>query len=50
MGDERDFSFIDSEKYDTDGSKPWMDEVFVKWHFQNEDLDRACKEAGAGTR
>lgn len=47
---ERDFRFIDSEKYHTDGSKPWMDEVFVKWHFQNEDLDRACKEAGAGTR
>lgn len=33
---------VASEQYQTDGSAPWMDEVFVDWHFSNPDLEELC--------
>jgi hypothetical protein len=41
----RDFANGAAWQYETDGTEPWMDELFVNWHFENPDLERACEEA-----
>lgn len=33
-----------SARYETDGGAPWMDEVFVDWHFSNPDLAELCEK------